>query len=178
MNLVADMSSDFLARPVDVSKYALIYGGAQKIWGPAGVTVVIVKEDILGKVERQILTMVDYRTHISKGSMFNTPPVFPIFALVETLKWLKALGGVNEIYKMNIEKAGILYNEIERNSLFEANIPDPDDRSMMNITFVLKNEYKDKEQMFLDLAAERDIVENQRTQISRWIPCQYLQCSS
>ena len=156
--LVADMSSDFIARPVDVSKYSLIYGGAQKNLGPAGVTVVIVKEDILGKVDRVLPTMIDYRTHIKKGSMHNTPPVFPIFALTETLKWLKGLGGVDTIFKMNIEKAGILYDEIDRNNLFMPCVPDPADRSMMNITFVLKDEYKDKEQAFLDLAAERNIV--------------------
>lgn len=156
--LVADMSSDFVSRPVDVSKYALIYAGAQKNVGPAGVTVVIIKEDILGKVDRPIPTMVDYRTHISKGSMFNTPPVFAIFCMKETLKWLKNIGGLAVMEKMNIDKAQLLFNEIDRNPLFVSTIPDPNDRSLMNITFVLNEEYKHLEQSFLDLCAQKDIV--------------------
>ncbi|MEF9950503.1 MAG: 3-phosphoserine/phosphohydroxythreonine transaminase, partial [Mucinivorans sp.] len=116
VNLVADMSSDILSRPVDVSRYAIIYGGAQKNMGPAGVTFVIVREDVLGHVERQIPTMLDYRTHIKEGSMFNTPPVFPIFVVKETLKWLKSIGGVPAIQKINQQKAKTLYAEIERNS--------------------------------------------------------------
>ena len=104
VNLVADMSSDIMSRPVDVSKYALIYGGAQKNVGPAGVTFVIVRKDILGKVSRYLPTMIDYRTHVDKGSMFNTPPVFPIFVMTETLKWVKGLGGLKVMEKMNVEK--------------------------------------------------------------------------
>src|SRR5512133_1085221 len=113
--LVADMSSDIFSRPVDVSKYSIIYGGAQKNLAPAGVTFVIVKEDVLGKVTRKIPTMLNYRTHIENESMFNTPPVVPVFAALQTLKWLKELGGVKVMEKMNIEKAAILYDEIDRN---------------------------------------------------------------
>src|SRR5512133_1917244 len=117
--LVADMSSDIFSRPVDISKYALIYGGAQKNLAPAGVTFVIVKEDVLGKVSRPLPSMLDYRVHIKGESMFNTPPVFTVFAAQQTLKWLKDLGGVKAIQKKNILKAGILYDEIERNKLFK-----------------------------------------------------------
>lgn len=158
VTLVADMSSDILSRPVDVSKYGIIYGGAQKNLGPAGVTFIIVKEELLGKVDRQIPTMIDYRTHISKGSMFNTPPVLPIFSLLQTLKWLKGLGGVKVMQKMNEEKAALLYDEIDRNKLFKPGVPNPEDRSLMNITFVMNEEYKDLDKDFLALAAERNIV--------------------
>ena len=116
--LIADMSSDILSRRVDVSKYALIYGGAQKNAGPAGVTFAIIRKDSLGKVSRYIPTMLDYRTHIDKGSMFNTPPVFPIFVMNETLKWLKSIGGIDAIHAIDIKKAETLYAEIDRNSLF------------------------------------------------------------
>ncbi len=116
VNLVADMSSDIFSRPMDVSKYAIIYGGAQKNLAPSGVTFVIVKDDILGKVDRAIPTMLDYRTHIDKGSMFNTPPVCAIYAAMHTLRWYKEQGGVAAMYKLNVEKAAILYDEIERNS--------------------------------------------------------------
>ncbi len=156
--LVADMSSDILSRPVDVSKYSVIYGGAQKNLGPAGVTFVIVKEDILGKVDRAIPTMIDYRTHIAKGSMFNTPPVLPIFSTLQTLKWLKGLGGVEAMQKINAEKATLLYDEIDRNKLFKPGVANPEDRSLMNITFVMNDEYKDLDTGFLTLAAERNIV--------------------
>lgn len=147
--LVADMSSDIFSRQMDVSKYAIIYGGAQKNLAPAGVAFVIVKEDVLGKVSRQIPSMLNYRTHIDNGSMFNTPPVVPVFAALQTLKWLKALGGVKVMEKMNIEKAGFLYDEIDRNKLFKANIPDVNDRSLMNICFVMNDEYKEWEPEFL-----------------------------
>ena len=113
------MSSDILSRPVDVSKYGLIYGGAQKNIGPAGVTFVIVREDILGKVSRKLPSMVDYRNHIANQSMFNTPPVFAIYVVRETLRWLKSIGGVPAIQKLNEEKAALLYEEIDRNPLFE-----------------------------------------------------------
>lgn len=156
--LVADMSSDILSRPVDVSKYSIIYGGAQKNLGPAGVTFVIVKEDVLGKVKRDIPTMIDYRTHIAKGSMFNTPPALPIFSVLQTLKWLKGLGGVEVMQKMNEEKAGLLYAEIDRNKLFQPGVGLPQDRSLMNITFIMNDEYKDLDKGFLDLATERNIV--------------------
>ncbi|CEA15086.1 MAG: 3-phosphoserine/phosphohydroxythreonine transaminase [Fermentimonas sp.] len=161
VTLVADMSSDIMSRPVDVSKYGIIYGGAQKNVGPAGVSFVIVREDILGKTGRPIQTMVDYRTHISDSeknrSMFNTPPVFSIFVMHETLKWLKEQGGVEAIYKLNKEKAGMLYDEIDRNKLFVGTAA-KEDRSIMNVCFVMKEEYKDKEAEFLKFATERGMV--------------------
>ena len=134
--LIADMSSDIMSRPVDVSKYDLIYGGAQKNVGPAGVIFAIIKKDSLGKVSRYIPTMLDYRTHIEKESMFNTPPVFSIYMMTETLKWLKGIGGVEEIHRRNLEKAEILYNEIDRNSMFVGTAA-KEDRSIMNVCFVM-----------------------------------------
>ncbi|AGY53089.1 Phosphoserine aminotransferase [Bacteroidales bacterium CF] len=157
VNLVADMSSDIMSRPVDVSKYAMIYGGAQKNVGPAGVTFAIIREDILGKVTRYLPTMLDYRTHIKEESMFNTPPVFSIFVMTETLKWLKGIGGLNEIYKINKEKAALLYNEIDRNKMFVGTAA-KEDRSLMNICFVMTEEYKDKEEAFMAFAKERGMV--------------------
>ncbi len=153
--LVADMSSDIFSRPVDVSKYALIYGGAQKNLAPAGVTFVIVKDEILGKVDRQIPTMLDYRTHVEKGSMFNTPPVLPIFAALQTLKWIKAQGGVKAMQKMNEEKAAVLYNEIDRNPMFVGTVANKEDRSLMNICFVMSEEYKELEKDFLEFATSK-----------------------
>ncbi|MDR2627776.1 MAG: 3-phosphoserine/phosphohydroxythreonine transaminase [Dysgonamonadaceae bacterium] len=155
--MAADMSSDFLSRPIDVSKYAIIYGGAQKNLAPAGVTFVIVKEDILGKVSRPIPTMLDYRTHIKDGSMFNTPPVVPIYAALQTLKWLKDTGGLAAMEKRNIEKATILYDEIDRNKLFQGTAA-VEDRSLMNICFVMNDEYKDLEEAFGKFAAEKGMV--------------------
>ncbi|MCK5134835.1 MAG: 3-phosphoserine/phosphohydroxythreonine transaminase [Bacteroidales bacterium] len=155
VNLVADMSSDIFSRPIDVSKYAIIYGGAQKNLAPAGVTFVIIKDAILGKVDRAIPTMLDYRTHIDKESMFNTPPVVPIYAALHTLRWYKEQGGVSGMYKLNVEKAGILYDEIERNSLFTSNIENVEDRSIMNVTFIMKEAYKEKEADFLTFATGR-----------------------
>ena len=156
--LVADMSSDIFSRPIDVSKYSLIYGGAQKNLAPAGVTFVIVKEDILGKVSRPIPSMLDYRIHIKGESMFNTPPVFAIFAAQQTLNWLKNLGGVKAIEKKNIEKAKILYDEIDRNKLFVPTIADPEDRSYMNICFVMAPEYKELEKSFADFAKSKGML--------------------
>ncbi len=156
--LVADMSSDIFSRPVDVSKYSLIYAGAQKNLAPAGVTLVILKDDILGKVERPVPTMLDYRTHIKGESMFNTPPVFTVFAAQQTLKWLKELGGVKVMYKKNIEKAGILYDEIDRNKLFVPTVPDAEDRSNMNICFVMAPEYKELEKEFSDFAKAKGML--------------------
>jgi phosphoserine aminotransferase len=156
--LVADMSSDILSRPMDVSKYALIYGGAQKNLAPAGVTFAIVKEDVLGKVGRDIPTMMDYQTHIKKSSMFNTPPVVPIYAALQTLKWLKNLGGMEAIQKINHEKADMLYSEIERNKLFTPTVENEADRSVMNVTFVMKEEYKDLEQEFFNFATEKGMI--------------------
>lgn len=156
--LIADMSSDILSRPVDVSKYAMIYGGAQKNMGPAGVTFVIVKEEALGKVSRAIPTMVDYRTHIKEGSMFNTPPVFPIYVVRETLKWLKSIGGVPAINKINKDKAALLYGEIERNSMFASPVA-VEDRSIMNIPFIYSEKYKELDPtLFLDFAKSKGMV--------------------
>lgn len=157
VNLIADMSSDIMSRPVDVSKYAMIYGGAQKNLGPAGVTFVIVREDILGKVERQIPTMLDYRTHIKEGSMFNTPPVLPIFTVMETLRWIKSIGGIKVIEKMNIDKANLLYNAIDNSKMF-VGTTEKDSRSLMNICFVMKEQYKDKEDAFMEYAKQHGMV--------------------
>ncbi len=156
--VVADMSSDIFSRPVDVSKYSIIYAGAQKNLAPAGVTLIIIKEEVLGKVSRPIPAMLDYRTHIKAESMFNTPPVFAVFAAQQTLKWLKDLGGVKVIHKKNIEKAQLLYDEIDRNKLFVPTIKDPEDRSIMNICFVMAEEYKALEQPFADFAKTKGLV--------------------
>jgi phosphoserine aminotransferase len=155
--LVADMSSDIMSRPVDVSKYGLIYGGAQKNVGPAGVTFVIVREDILGKVSRSIPTMLDYRTHIKESSMFNTPPVFSIYVMTQTLKWVKAQGGLEVMHKKNVEKAALLYDEIDRNSMFVGTAA-KEDRSLMNICFVMNKGFEDKEDAFMAFAKERGMV--------------------
>ncbi len=156
--LVADMSSDIFSRPIDVSKYALIYGGAQKNLAPAGVTFVIIKNDILGKVDRHIPTMLKYQTHIDKESMFNTPPVVPVFAAVQTLNWLKNNGGLEEMEKTNIHKAGLLYSEIDRNPLFRATVANPNDRSLMNICFVMNQGYEELEQPFFDFATNKGMI--------------------
>ena len=156
--LVADMSSDIFSRPVDISKYSLIYGGAQKNLAPAGMAFVVVKEDILGKVSRPIPSMLDYRVHIKGESMFNTPPVFTVFAAQQTLTWLKNIGGVKAIQKKNIEKAKILYDEIDRNRLFKPTIADPKDRSLMNICFVMAPEYKDLEKPFAEFAKSKGML--------------------
>ena len=155
--LIADMSSDILSRPVDVSKYNLIYAGAQKNAGPAGVAVAIVKTDALGKVSRYLPTMLDYRTHVDKLSMFNTPPVVSIFVMNETLKWLKGLGGVSAINAINVRKAETLYAEIDRNSLFTGTAA-KEDRSIMNICFVMAPGREDLQDEFLKFAVERDMV--------------------
>lgn len=157
VTLVADMSSDILSRPVDVSKYGLIYGGAQKNIGPAGVTFVIVREDILGKVSRKLPSMVDYRNHIANQSMFNTPPVFAIYVVRETLRWLKSIGGVPAIQKLNEEKAALLYEEIDRNPLFEGTAV-KEDCSLMNICFVMTENYADLAPQFLEFAKSKGMV--------------------
>jgi phosphoserine aminotransferase len=157
VTLVADMSSDIMSRPLDVSKYGLIYGGAQKNVGTAGVTFVIVREDILGKTGRYIPTILDYTSHIKNGSMYNTPPVFPIFIMNETLKWVKSQGGVGGMYKQNIEKAALLYNEIDRNPLF-VGTAEKEDRSLMNVCFVMNKGFENKEEAFLAFAKERGMV--------------------
>ena len=155
--LIADMSSDIFSRPLDVSKYALIYGGAQKNLSMAGVTFVIVKEDALGKVSRPIPTMLNYQTHVKKGSMFNTPPVVPIYCALQNLHYIKANGGVAAMEKLAKERAEIVYNEIDRNRLFVGTAQE-DSRSLMNITFVLKDEYKELEKDFLDFATSKGMV--------------------
>lgn len=161
VTLVADMSSDIMSRPVDVKKYGLIYGGAQKNVGPAGVTFVIVRKDLLGQTGRNLQTMVDYRTHIGdeprNNSMFNTPPVFPIFVMHETLKWVKELGGVEEMYKRNKKKAEFLYNEIDRNSLFVGTAV-KEDRSLMNVCFVMAPGHEALESEFMAFAKEKGMV--------------------
>ena len=155
--VVADMSSDIFSRPVDVSKYGLIYGGAQKNLSMAGVTFVIVKEDLLGKVSRPIPTMLDYRTHVKKGSMFNTPPVVPIYCALQNLKWIKKQGGVKAMEKRAIERSTIVYDEIDRNRLF-VGTAEEDSRSRMNLTFVLKPEYQDLQDEFLAFATQQGMV--------------------
>jgi phosphoserine aminotransferase len=140
--MVCDMSSDIFSRRIDVSRFDIIYAGAQKNMGPAGTTLVIVKDEVLGKTGRNIPTMLDYNTHISKDSMFNTPPVFPIYVSMLTLQWLKNLGGVEVIEKMNQEKADLLYAEIDRNPLFEGTVA-KEDRSNMNVCFLLNDSSKE-----------------------------------
>jgi phosphoserine aminotransferase len=156
--LVADMSSDIFSRPVDVAKYNLIYAGAQKNLGPSGATLVIVKDEALGKVDRPIPTMLDYRVHIEQESMFNTPATLPVFACLQTLQWLKNNGGIETMEKTNIEKADILYNELNRNRLFVPTVADPADRSRMNVTFVMAPEYTELEKDFLDFATSKGMV--------------------
>ena len=155
--IIADMSSDIMSRPVDVSKYDCIYGGAQKNLSMAGVTFVIVKNDALGKAPRQIPTLLDYRTHVEKGSMFNTPPVVPIYCMLENLRWIKKNGGVEAMAKIAQERADIVYGEIDRNKLFRGTVVE-EDRSLMNICFVMNDEYKELEKPFLDFATERGMV--------------------
>lgn len=155
--LIADMSSDILSRPVDVSKYALIYGGAQKNAGPAGVAFAIVRKDALGKVSRYIPTMLDYRTHLDKGSMFNTPPVFSIYIMNETLKWLKSIGGVKAMQEIDRKKAATLYAEIDANPLFRGTAA-KEDRSVMNVPFVMAPGYEPLQDEFLAFAKEQGMV--------------------
>lgn len=155
--LVADMSSDIMSRPLDVSKYAVIYGGAQKNVGPAGVAFAIVRKDVLGKVSHYIPTMLDYRTHIDGGSMFNTPPVFAIFVMNETLKWIKDNGGVKAMQERNRKKAELLYAEIDRNSLFRGTAA-VKDRSVMNVCFVMAEGKEALQDEFLAFAKSRNMV--------------------
>lgn len=153
--VVCDMSSDIMSRKIDVSKFGLIYAGAQKNIGPAGLTIVIVKDELLGKTGREIPSIFDYRSHSKAQSMFNTPPVFSIYVAMLNLRWLKALGGVGEIERENIIKSRTLYEEIDRNSLFRG-AAEVADRSRMNVTFVTKN--PDHEAGFLELVKERNLV--------------------
>lgn len=166
VTLIADMSSDIMSRPVDVRKYGLIYGGAQKNVGPAGVTFVIVRRDLLGQItDRQYMnplpSMVDYRTHAAAEakniSQFNTPPVLPIFVMHETLKWVKSIGGVEEMQRRNKKKAETLYAEIDRNKLFVGTAA-KEDRSVMNVCFVMNEEYKELEADFMKYATECGMV--------------------
>lgn len=136
--VVCDMSSDIMSRVIDVSKYDLIYAGAQKNIGPAGLTIVIVKDEIFGKAERAIPAMLDYKSHVDGGSMYNTPPVFSIYAAMLNLRWLKAKGGVAAIEQENMAKAKALYAEIDRNTLFKGTCA-VEDRSRMNVCFVMEN---------------------------------------
>ena len=155
--MVCDMSSDILSRPVDISKYAIIYGGAQKNAGPAGVTFVIIREDILGKVERKLPSMMDYKIHIGDGSMFNTPPCLPIFTVKETLKWVKEIGGVAKMKEINWHKANLLYNAIDNSRMF-VGTAEKESRSVMNVCFVMKEQYKDKEADFITFAQSKGMI--------------------
>ena len=158
VRLVADMSSDIFSRPVDVSKYDVIYAGAQKNLAPAGVTIVIVREDALGHVDRPIPTMLDYRTHIKKDSMFNTPPVLPIFSALQTLRYYKQLGGVEALEKTDLAKAAKLYEAIDASRMFTGTVTDPADRSIMNVCFVMTPEYKELEKPFVEFCGTKGIV--------------------
>lgn len=155
--MICDMSSDILSRPVDVSKYAIIYGGAQKNAGPAGVTFVIVREDVLGKVDRAIPSMLNYKTHIDGGSMFNTPPCLPIFTMKETLKWVREIGGVDKMKQLNHDKANLLYDAIDSSRMF-VGTAEKESRSVMNVCFVMKEAYKDKEADFIAFAQSKGMV--------------------
>ncbi len=155
--LVADMSSDIMSRPVDVSRYTMIYGGAQKNVGTAGCTFAIIRRDTLGKVTRYLPTMLDLRVHIDKGSMFNTPPVFSIYIMHETLKWIKAQGGVEAVQKANVRKAQTLYDEIDRNRLFVGTAA-REDRSLMNVCFVMAQGFEDLQDDFLSFAKQCGMV--------------------
>ena len=155
--VIADMSSNILSRPIDVSKYAMIYGGAQKNLAPAGVSFVIIRDDMLEKVVRELPTMMNVNTHVDNDSMFNTPPVFPIYVLRETLKWMKAEGGLEVIHRRNEEKAAMLYAEIDRNSLFRGTV-EKEDRSSMNICFVMSEGKEELAAEFMTFAKERGMV--------------------
>ena len=156
--LVADMSSDIFSRPIDVAKYICIYAGAQKNLGPSGATLVIIKNEALGKVARTIPTILDYKIHIDNDSMFNTPSTLAVFGCLQTLRWMKQEGGVAEMEKRNKLKADILYAEIDRNKMFQATVPDPNDRSRMNVTFVMTPDYVQYEKEFDTFAASRGMI--------------------
>ncbi len=155
--LVADMSSDIFSRPMDVSKYGLIYAGAQKNFGPAGVTAVVIRDDMLNKSGRVMPSMVNYETHVKGNSLYNTPPCVCIFTVHETLKWINECGGLVEIEKRNKAKAELLYNEIDRNKMF-VGTAEKDSRSRMNVTFVMAEGLGEFEQEFLDLLKAKGIV--------------------
>ena len=172
--LIADMSSDIFSRPVDVSKYNCIYAGAQKNVSMAGVNIVIVKDEALNKVSRQIPTMLDYMTHVKNGSMFNTPPVVPIYCAMKNLEWVKKNGGVEAMAQRAKERADMLYTEIERNKLFRGTAK-AEDRSYMNICFVMNDEYKELEADFLQFATERGMVGIKGHRSVGGFPCFMLQ---
>jgi phosphoserine aminotransferase len=155
--LIADMSSDILSRKMDVSKYDMIYGGAQKNLGPAGVAFVIIKNDLLKLQKRPTPSMLDYKQHIENDSMYNTPPCVPIFACLQTLKWLKNLGGVAEMEKINLKKAKILYDEIDRNKLFKGTAA-KEDRSIMNVCFVMEEPFAALEDEFMEFSKKKGMV--------------------
>jgi len=155
--LIADMSSDIFSRPVDVKKYAMIYGGAQKNLGPAGATFVVIREDILGKVSRKIPSMLDYKTHIAEGSMYNTPPCLPIYTIMETLRWLKSIGGVKVMEEMDKKKAKVLYDAIDSSKIFIGTVA-KEDRSLMNICFVMKPEFANLEEEFMNFAKANGMI--------------------
>ena len=153
--LVADMSSDILSQPIDISKFGLIYAGAQKNMGPAGVTLVIIRSDLVEINHRDIPTMMKYSTHVSKESMFNTPPVFSVCVVNETLKWINSIGGLNQMKTINESKASLLYDEIDRNTLFKSPV-NVEDRSSMNVPFIFyDNDLKDEE--FLKFCEKRNL---------------------
>jgi phosphoserine aminotransferase len=156
--LIADASSDILSRPMDISKYSLVYGGAQKNLGPSGVAFAILKDSLLEKISRPVPTMLSYKIHAENDSLYNTPPCVAIYACLQTLKWIKNLGGLEVIYKMNVNKANMLYNEIDRNKLFMSPLANTEDRSLMNVVFVFKPEYKELEEKFLELAKSKGLV--------------------
>ena len=153
--LVADMSSDIFSRPVDINQFGVIYAGAQKNMGPAGVTLVIIREDLIGRAERHLPAMLDFAIHAEKDSMYNTPPVFAIYVVNRTLQWLKELGGVDTMHELNTLKAKLLYDEIERNPMFKSPIA-LDDRSLMNVPFIFAN--GGDEQHFLNFCTKRGLV--------------------
>ena len=156
--VVADMSSDILARPVNVADYGVIYGGAQKNAGTAGVTFIIIKESLLGRVTRPIPAMLDYRSHIDNNSLYNTPPVFSIYVMLETLKWVKAQGGVAEMFRRSNQRAALLYNYLDEESRMFTSIVEPTSRSLMNVCFVLTPKYKDSEDAFLEFSKKSGII--------------------
>ncbi|MEZ4918696.1 MAG: 3-phosphoserine/phosphohydroxythreonine transaminase [Saprospiraceae bacterium] len=155
--IVCDMSSDFLSRPIDIERYGMIYAGAQKNLGPAGVTCVIIREDMLGTVRRTLPAMLNYQTFIDKNSLYNTPPVFPIFVSLLTLRWLKSQGGVEAMDRKNRSKARLLYNEIDSNPLFFGPAAKPD-RSLMNVAFVMEKGYESLQDEFLNECKANGLV--------------------
>jgi phosphoserine aminotransferase len=154
--LVADMSSDVMSKPIDVERFGLFYAGAQKNIGPAGVTLVVVRKDLVGRVNRDLTSMLNYQTHIGKGSAFNTPPVFPIYAAMLTFRWVKAQGGVSAMKERNEAKAKLMYDEIDANPLFTGVVTDKADRSVMNATFTIND--KDLEAPFLEACKAANCV--------------------